>query len=74
MCRLFEMEMLNIQNCKNVEKLPEWIYLFENLQHLIVVGSFERCEYNQQEVSQLTSLRTLGQRIDIDGSRVNWFK
>ncbi|KAL1538109.1 putative disease resistance protein RGA3 [Salvia divinorum] len=84
MCRLVEMEMLNIENCENLETLPEWILQLENLQHLFVEGSFERRESVEggferresvhQVVSQLTSLRTFGRWFTVHGRRENVFE
>ncbi|XP_047964218.1 putative disease resistance protein RGA3 [Salvia hispanica] len=59
-CRLVELQTLNLESCDNLYKLPEGIHMLENLQHIFIDRDRASQVRLVQGVAQLSGLRTFG--------------
>ncbi|XP_047964215.1 putative disease resistance protein RGA3 [Salvia hispanica] len=59
-CRLVELQTLNLESCDNLYKLPEGIRMLENLQHIFVDRACASQGRLVKGVAQLSGLRTFG--------------
>ncbi|KAL1538220.1 putative disease resistance protein RGA3 [Salvia divinorum] len=59
MCSLVELQILDIQRCKQLCKLPKEINMLRNLQYLLIQGTPAKLGI-LEAVGKLTGLRTLG--------------